>query len=153
MERQEESIIRIESVERSPKRPSLDGPLERIRGVRGVHIELEDPPPSLGGPHRRPHDVLPEPGRECIGVAQARETAPGGEQRVLHRILGVGLGPGQDRGHSERARNERLDQRSERVPITRDRCMDERSKSGRRLIQDGLHIQRCDSRAVRFGIR
>ncbi len=130
MERQEQSIVGLESVECSPERPALDRPIECIRSIRRVNIQLEDPPSPFGRSHRGTDDVLPKPGREGISIPKSRQTPPRGEQRVLNGIFGVGLRAGQDHGSAERTRNERLDQRAERVPIARHRGIDEWSKSG-----------------------
>src|SRR5699024_9534557 len=101
--------------------------------------------------HRGSHDVLPKPRRERFGLAELRQAAPSRQERVLDRIGGIGMGPGEDRGGTKGDRYERLDKIAECVPVTGDCCCDERSKTRRRSIQGGgLHGDECALTTIGF---
>ena len=62
-----------------------------VRRPRGREAQLDDLAPALalGLAITGTNDETPEPGVDAIGIPQATDVAPGGDERLLNRIVGA----------------------------------------------------------------
>ena len=73
----------------------------------------------------RPHEHLMKPGIEPIGVAQAPDVPPGGDERLLGRILGLTLVAEDQPGDGVEPAGRDARQLTERVMVARHRSLHE----------------------------
>ena len=133
VERQEQSVVLVQPLERTPERPALDDPVEIVGGAGERCIQLDDAA-ALTGPTRargRPDDMAPKPGRKGkSGSAKPVEPLPGGQQRLLDGIGGVRRGAGQDRRRPKCDCEMRFHKRAKRITVPRPCGGDERLQRG-----------------------
>lgn len=90
-----------------------------VRRPRGREAQLDDLAPALalGLAITGTNDETPEPGVDAIGIPQAADVAPGGDERLLNRIVGA-VGITEDElGNGVQSADRPVDQHGEGVMI------------------------------------
>ena len=112
--------------------------------------DLADPPPAAG-PERHPRGVDGDPLQprlEPLGLAEARQLAPRGNERLLGGVAGVGLVAENRAGQSVHGIHPGADDRLERVEVTVPGPVDQRpvDRGSDRRVPPGRSPIRCRSR-------